>query len=652
MTKKTTYAKITAKIIFITLFITLLGAYFYGEYMKKEAIEEMAQIDASKTSKLVFEALYSEMKKGWDKDDIHEVISRLNKVDSQMKIDIYRGEVVAKLFGDIEKDKLVRQTDPIVKQAMKGEKLLNIIDSKTIIYDYPVVTKDECKKCHVNAQVGDVLGVIKISYPIENLKVSFEEMINFFIIFIVIFSIVIFIGLFLELNQHLIKPIRNFSNTIKNITKSKDLKLRINVNNRIEEIDSIQETFNNMLSSIEYQFYHDGLTGLENRKKMIENLEKKASSFLMIINIDSFQEINDLYGDISGDIILQELAKFLKESMPSDALLYRLHSDEFAHLCQSNIDLKEFLTFASLLNENISKKIFRIEENGGEVSLSVTMGISYGDESLLTNADIALSLAKKNRKHFLVYDSSMAMEKEYAKNFEWTKKLKKAIDEDRIVPVYQPIVDVKTQKIVKYEALIRIIDQDGKYIAPIHFLELSKKNKLYHQLTKIMIHKTFEKFKDLPYLVSINISVEDILNEEIYAYIIEKLKNSAMGERVIFEIIESEGIENFLEVLNFIDDVKKYGAKISIDDFGTGYSNFDYLMKLKVDYIKIDGSLIKNIDTDKNSQVITQTIVEFAKKLNIQTVAEFVYSKNIFDKVQELDVDFAQGYYFGEPREL
>ena len=98
--------------------------------------------------------------------------------------------------------------------------------------------------------------------------------------------------------------------------------------------------------------------------------------------------------------------------------------------------------------------------------------------------------------------------------------------------------------------------------------------------------------------------------------------------------------------------MKQYGAKISIDDFGTGYSNFDYLMKLKVDYIKIDGSMIRDIDKDKNSQIITQTIVEFAKKMNIQTIAEFVYSKNVFEKIRKLNVDYAQGYYFGEPTEL
>ena len=143
--------------------------------------------------------------------------------------------------------------------------------------------------------------------------------------------------------------------------------------------------------------------------------------------------------------------------------------------------------------------------------------------------------------------------------------------------------------------------------------------------------------------------VEDILNKEIYNFILKKLEESHIGKNIVFEIIESEGIENFDQVLEFINDVKQYGAKISIDDFGTGYSNFEYLMKLKVDYIKIDGSMIKNIDSDKNSQMITNSIVSFARSMNIKTVAEFVHSKNVAEKVRELEVDFSQGYYFGEP---
>ncbi len=368
----------------------------------------------------------------------------------------------------------------------------------------------------------------------------------------------------------------------------------------------------------------------------------------MIINIDSFQEINDLYGNEAGDSILKDFAHFLKDIIPTDNAVYRLHSDEFSYICDKNINIDEFKAFASVLSEKISHKSFKINSNG-EVSLSATFGISYGYETLLENADIALKIAKKSKRDFLVYDETMYMAKEYEKNLEWTKRLKRAIEEDMIVPLFQPIVDTKTQKIVKYEALMRIIDDNGTYIAPIHFLELAKKNKLYHQLTKTIIEKTFQKFQDLPYSVSINISVEDILNKDVNRFILNKLKESSISKKIVFEIIESEGIENFNQVLEFIKSVKSYGAKVSIDDFGTGYSNFDYLMKLKVDYIKIDGSMIKNIDTDENSQIITKTIVNFAKNMGIKTIAEFVCSKNVFMKVQELEVDFSQGYYFGEP---
>ncbi|WP_455755793.1 EAL domain-containing protein [Sulfurimonas sp.] len=648
MKSKATYTKITAKIIFTILFFAIATSFIYGEYMKKDAIKKLAYIDAKKTSMLVFESLYSAMQRGWSKDDISEIIKRLNKVDSSMEVNVYRSEVVASIYGEIQKDKETRVNNKEVARAMLGEELLNISEVDFIEYLYPVKAKNECLKCHTNAKVDDVLGVIDIAYPIENLKVSLTELINFFIIFMVVFSIVIFIAIFFELNKYLIKPIQTFSSVIKSITRSNDMTQRVLVDDDIEELDDIKSIFNNMLDSIEHQFYNDTLTGLENRRRLTEELEKRKNVFLMIINIDSFQEINDLYGDQAGDAILKEFALFLQKNRQENVNLYRLHSDEFAHLCSLDKDIEEFKIFASLVNKSISEKKFKINEKT-EVSLTATMGISYGSEMLLINADTALKLAKKEKKDFLFYDDSMAMAKEYEKNLEWTKRLKYAIENEKILPVFQPIVDVKTRKIIKYESLMRMQAADGSLIAPVHFLELSKKNKLYHQLTKIMIEKVFDRFKDLDTSVSINLSVDDILNKDIHKFIIKKLESSSISKNIIFEIIESEGIENFEQVLEFINSVKRYGVKISIDDFGTGYSNFEYLMKLKVDYIKIDGSMIKNIDNDKNSQMVTQTIVEFAKKMKIKTVAEFVHSKDVYDKIAELGVNSAQGYYFGAP---
>lgn len=648
--KKTTYTKITAKIIIVTLSLTLISAFFYGEYMKNRTVSNLASVEAKKTSMLVFESLYSAMQKGWNKEDLEEIIGRLNEVDSNMKIDVYRSAFVSELYGEIQKDKIARENNDYIKTAMGGTERLIFDKPDFIKYFYPVVAKNDCLECHVNAQSGDVLGVINVSYPISDLKVSLAEMINFFMLFFIFFSMVIFIAIFLKFDKYLIKPIKKFSSLINTIASSKDITKRVSLEDNIEEIDSIKMTFNKMLDSIEYQFYNDSLTGLQNRRRLIENLAKDDYGFLMVVNIDGFQEINDLYGEESGDEVLREFAKFLQKLAHKEDILYRLHTDEFAYLCKRKIDLNDFINLVTQISEKIAKKSFNINNNT-EVSLTATMGVAYGFDMLLANADIALKIAKKNRKNFLVYDSSMQMEKEYEKNFEWTKKLKDAINEDRIVPVFQPIVDTQTQEVVKYEALVRMKDSSAKLISPIHFLDLAKKNKLYHQLTKIMIQKSFAKFRHSNCIVSINISVDDILNEEVYNFIIQKLQEYGIGERVAFEIIESDGIENFEAVLRFIEKVKTYGVRISIDDFGTGYSNFEYLMKLKVDYIKIDGSMIKNLYDDENAQKITQTIVRFAKEIGIKTVAEFVCSKNIYDKVAQMEVDLSQGYYFGEPKE-
>lgn len=165
-----------------------------------------------------------------------------------------------------------------------------------------------------------------------------------------------------------------------------------------------------------------------------------------------------------------------------------------------------------------------------------------------------------------------------------------------------------------------------------------------------MIEKTFEMFKDKEVSFSINLTSEDILDENTLSFIEEKLLNYNFGDRVIFEIVESEGFENFEIINNFIQKVKSYGVKIAIDDFGTGYSNFEYLMKLKADFIKIDGSLIKNIDNDKNAYAVVETIVSFAKKNNLKTVAEFVSNKSIYEKVCDLEIDYSQGYFIEKPQ--
>jgi len=646
--KNTTYNKITAKIILSMLVLTLLSAIVYSKYIKDEVIQSLAKIDARKTSKLVFESMYSAMQKGWNKDEISEVITRLNKVDDKLEINIHRGVKVAEIFGDIDLDKKVRERDKNIIEAFKGDEILDMDDMEIIKYYFPLISNSQCQTCHINTKDGDVLGVININYPITDLKVSLNDIINMFLLFIILFTVILFVLLFINFNKYLVKPMENFIHTANIIKKSSDISQRVKLENNINEIESMQNMFNSMLDSIEFQFYYDPLTNLKNRRALLEDLEKHKNILLMIINLDKFQQINNLYGNEIGDKILVDISTKLKEILPKTAVVYKMHADEFSVITKSSIDLAEFENIASLIISTLSKCEFKVDGDRS-IFINATIGIAHGSSLLLANADMALKIAKKRKKDFLTYTEDMLALKEYENRLNWTKRLNEAIDNDKIVPFYQPIVDCKTNEVVKYEALMRIRESEDDYIVPVHFLDISKENKLYFKLTLIMLEKIFDMCKKTNKVFSINLNKDDMTNDKVTNFIYQEFEKVNFAHNISFEILESEGIENFDEIESFIVKVKKYGATISIDDFGTGYSNFEYLLKLNFDFLKIDASMIKDIDKNEKSQMITKTIVDISKKMGVKTIAEFVSSKAIFDKVDQLGIDYAQGYYLGEP---
>lgn len=410
------------------------------------------------------------------------------------------------------------------------------------------------------------------------------------------------------------------------------------------------------------QLYTDRMTELPNRAKLLVDVEKALNPVLILINVDDFQQINDFYGNEIGDSIICEIGIRLKKILVSNNYsLYKMAADEYAILLDIGAENQNLVSFMQLIRDEIDEKPYYYRENA--VHITVASGIAFGKEisgeddpdakwhHLALNADMALKKAKRMHKHFIIYDDSMQITKEYENNINWTKKLKAAIKENRIVTFYQPIFNNHTKKIEKYESLIRMIDVDGDIKSPKHFLELAKKSKLYQNLTKIVLTSSIENFRQTDFEFSINLSVDDILDEETNYFIKNKLKdNYKVAQRLVFEILESEGIENYEEVKSFIHDIKEYKCKVAVDDFGSGYSNFSHILRLNIDFIKIDSSLIKQLDKDKNTQIVTQTIVDFSKKLGILTIAEFVHSKEVYDKLLELGVDYSQGYYIGEPQ--
>lgn len=397
-----------------------------------------------------------------------------------------------------------------------------------------------------------------------------------------------------------------------------------------------------------HQLHFDTLTGLPNRESLKKHISDSNIKTIALINIDDFKEINKLYGAEIGDQILKIVSVRLKNYLNKKCSfsLYKLHSDEFAIISESINILSENMDFISNIVSVIINEI-KIEDI--EINLSVRMGIYQGREKLIETADIALKKAKELKKNIVIYDKRIDDDNEYILNRLIIKKLRKGILYNNIHPYYQPIVKLSDNSICKYECLVRLIS-DYEIILPHDFLYLSKKVKLYPEITKIMIAKSFNFFSKTDLNFSINIDYDDIINKEIIDYIISKVNEFNIGSQVIFELLESQEFEDSILVLDFVTKVKNLGCRIALDDFGSGYSNFNYIIKLKVDFLKIDSSLIKNIDTDINSRIMTKSIVTFAKELNIVTIAEHIDREEVLEIVKELGIDYGQGYFLGEPK--
>ncbi len=401
----------------------------------------------------------------------------------------------------------------------------------------------------------------------------------------------------------------------------------------------------------------DFLTSLPNRNQLLEDLKACKKPVLFYFNIDAFAALNDFYGTESGDDVLRNLATYFREiAKKGGARVYKLHADGFILLFKEGIVKRENYKEVYLaVSHYIESKKLRCGDNN-EIHITLSGSVVFYDadkryEKLITFVDVARKHALKKNKKFLLYTTQMRDEENYANNIMWINKIKEAIAQDRIVPFFQPIIENRSGSVKKYESLVRFVEKDGKIVSPFFFLDIAKKAKLYTQITKIVIDKTFARFESLPqYQFSINITVEDIYDETICSYIYHKLEQYHRPDRVIFEITESEEIRDYEKVNRFITQIKSYGARISIDDFGSGYANFEHILSLKADFIKIDGSLIKNIDTDENSRIITEAIIAFCKKLGSKTVVEYVHNEAVARKVIALGADYSQGFYLGEPK--
>ncbi|ASM40177.1 EAL domain-containing protein [Campylobacter sp. RM12327] len=422
-----------------------------------------------------------------------------------------------------------------------------------------------------------------------------------------------------------------------------------------DDINRKNNELRNKNKELRQKIYIDSLTGLSNKTAIYRDLKDMQMPKIIVIDIDDFKIMNDYFGKTVCNELLKKLSKILKDfSKQYNLKLYRLIGDQFALLEDSPFDIEKYENMVQDLIAKLKGKIFSIptpeDTLDCQVELHVTIGMALESENTLEKAFTALKMAKNLNKDYVCYFKEIDQIREFKTSISRSYMINKAIYNNEVMPYFQPIFD-KNKNIIKYESLVRIVNDTEGAISPAVFLEVSKKTKRYAEIEMILIDKTFKTLKKHPNtIISLNISKIDMIDGIISSFIIEKLSEYDIGNRVVFEILEDENIENIRRIEDFIKRVKRMGAKIAIDDFGSGYSNFAYLLKLMPDYLKIDGSIIKDIDKDRNSYAITRAIVAFAKDLNIKTIAEFVKSKEVFDICVELNIDEFQGYYLGEPK--
>ncbi|MFW3440256.1 EAL domain-containing protein [Aliarcobacter butzleri] len=400
------------------------------------------------------------------------------------------------------------------------------------------------------------------------------------------------------------------------------------------------------------ELFIDKLTNLPNRNRLKKDLAQTDDVLMAFFDIDGFLTLNDLFGEEIGDGILVELSYKLKEHFPANEYsVYKLDVDKFVVVAvNSGKSVEEFYKYTKSFINKIENQSFLVNEN--EIDINLTVGVSHANGALAYKyAQRTITYARTKLRKIMIYNDSFNIHQSFENNIKWLKQLKNGFKENKFQAYFQPIVDTQTKEIYKYEALIRYIDENGNEVGPYNFLDIAKKTKQYPNIIKVILKDALKLIKEKNKKVSINISYADISNRNTTKYIYDFLTEQSVEHTKLlsFEILESEEIVDFEEVSKFISEVKKFECIVGIDDFGAGYSNFHLLSKLKISFIKIDGSLIQNIHNSKDLEIIVRTISNIAKEFNVKTVAEFVANEEIYNKVKELNIDYSQGFYFDKP---
>ena len=396
-------------------------------------------------------------------------------------------------------------------------------------------------------------------------------------------------------------------------------------------------------------------TGLPNQSAFSEKFGEYEDPVLFLVHLDDIDKINSFYGEAKSNQFESHFAEYLRDILPAglrESELFHFHRGSFGLLLENaepRLEREALLALGEKLHGSLA--IYDESVGGVDQVSDYSVVISTNSGRIYDDAYVALRSAQEQKANVLFApDVAESAYREIQSNMETLQMIRRACKEDDIVPFFQPILDNKSGKVAKYEALVRLRNEAGEIVSPGAFLLVAKNSRYYDVITRIMLERSLEIFNDRSEELSVNLSVVDIENSKTRDHILYLLdRYPSVARRLTIELVEEESIRHYDQVKEFITTVAGYGVKVAIDDFGSGYSNFQRILELDVDYIKIDGSIVRHIADSPVYRNLASVVCQFAKFSEIPIIAEFVESQAIQDVLLDLGVEYSQGYFVGRP---
>ena len=412
---------------------------------------------------------------------------------------------------------------------------------------------------------------------------------------------------------------------------------------------------------------YDSLTGLPNRRYFTRKLEDEITwisennrnSALLFVDLDQFKYINDTLGHAAGDRVLVQAAGCLQGTLRQDDIIARFGGDEFSIILK-DIDKEDTIQLVEKLVRTMQDLHF--VEDGQSLNTPCSIGVTmitcgrYTPDELLSQADMACHEAKaRGRNRYRFYEVSGLEKKRMTEDIGWSHRIKQSLNDNTFLLQYQPIIDLDSGRPVMHEVLLRMRGEENQIIPPAAYMPAANRFGLMVEIDHMVIRNAFQalaRFRESGHDVIFTLNLSGYVFDDpgLVGFIRENLEiNQLDSSAVILEITEQVAVRQLAQARGLIQELIAIGCRFALDDFGAGFSSFNYLKQLPVDFIKIDGGFIRNMASDPVDQAMVKSIIQIARAVGKQTIAEYVQDTETLEMLRELGVDYAQGFHIGEP---